>query len=88
MTINITQARNKLLAMPKELAQGGPHVAEVTHRGKAVLAILPYELYESIMETMEILSDPGLMSQLRRSVDELRRGKTIPWDQAKRNVGL
>ncbi len=86
--INITQARNKLLSLPLALNAGGPHALEVTQRGKTVLAILPYELYESIMETLEVLSDPELLRHLRQSVKEMRAGKTIPWDTAKRSLGL
>src|SRR6266853_37518 len=32
---------------------------KITRRGKPVLAVLSWDLYESVVETMEIMSDPG-----------------------------
>jgi len=51
----------------------------VTKRGKPALAILPWELYESIAETLEILEDKDLMAVLRRGIAEVESGKGIPW---------
>ncbi len=31
---------------------------KITRRGKPVLAVLSWDLYESVIETMEIMSDP------------------------------
>ncbi|NLE08577.1 MAG: type II toxin-antitoxin system Phd/YefM family antitoxin, partial [Dehalococcoidales bacterium] len=42
--------------------------------------------YQSIQETLEILSDTEAVEQLRESIREVREGKTIPWDEAKKRV--
>ena len=60
----------------------------MTRRGKPVLAILPWEEYEAIMETLEIVSDRDLMASLNQSIKEMKRGKRIPWERAKRKLGL
>ncbi len=60
----------------------------VTKRGEPVLALLPHEFYESLVETLEILGDEVLMQSLRQSLKEARGGKTIPWEKAKRDLGL
>jgi PHD/YefM family antitoxin component YafN of YafNO toxin-antitoxin module len=59
----------------------------VTRRGKPVLAILPWELYESVMETLEILGDADLMRQVRQGLKEAREGKGQPWNSARRRLG-
>jgi PHD/YefM family antitoxin component YafN of YafNO toxin-antitoxin module len=60
----------------------------VTRRGKPVLAILPWEEYEALVETLEIMADENLMAALRQSLKEAQRGKLIPWEGVKRKLQL
>lgn len=39
--------------------------------------------YQAILETLEILNDDEAVEGLRRSIKEVKEGKTIPWSQAK-----
>lgn len=87
-TLSVTQARSKLLSLARELGSKGCEAVEVTHRGKPVLAIMPIELYDALMETMEVLADGEQSELLRRSLDELRRGKALPWDKAKKGLDI
>lgn len=86
-TIPITEARDKLTSLPDRLAKE-PSALAVTRRGKPVLALMPWDLYESIVETLEILGDKKLTADLRKGIKEVDKGKEIPWDQAKRKLGL
>ena len=85
--ISITAARHELTSLPERLAEQPGAVAE-TRRGKPVLAILPWELYESIVETLEILGDDALMDALRKGVQELQEGRGVAWEDAKRALDL
>jgi antitoxin YefM len=58
----------------------------VTRRGVPVLAILNAELFETIMETLEIMGDPEQMKALQKGIKEMKEGKTIPWDEARRRL--
>lgn len=83
-TIPIVEARKIFTSLPEELQRGHePEVATITRRGKPVLAVMPWNLYESLVETMEILGDEELMRGLRRSFQEAAEGKTIPWETVK-----
>ena len=83
----ITEARHELTSLPDRL--GGSHeTVTVTRRGKPVLAILPWEEYEALVETLEVMSDGELMASLREGIKEARQGKLIPWERAKRKLGL
>lgn len=87
--LTITQARAKLLLIPKKLAKNETNKSlTITRRGKPVLAIVEWDLYESLLETLEVMADPGLLAILRRSIKEAKAGKTIPWNTAKRRLGL
>ena len=45
-----------------------------------------YGMYESIMESLEIMSDPALMAQLRQSLQEAQSGAVIGLDQVEREL--
>jgi len=88
-TMPIVEARNKLTSLPEEFARE-PEVGAVavTRRGKPVLAVMPWDLYEAIIETLEVLGDKDLMAALRQGVQEALEGKTIPWDDVKADLRL
>lgn len=88
-TMPIIEARNKLTTLPEEFHKDPQLGAvEVTRRGKPVLAILPWELYESLLETMDILSDEDLMNSLRKSLQQAKEGHLIPWQKVKEELSL
>lgn len=82
----ITAARQELTELPDRLARE-PGAIAVTRRGAPVLAIMPWELYESLAETLDILGDQQLMTVLRQGIKEVEAGKGIPWEQAKKRLG-
>ena len=82
--IPITQARHELSRFPEEFAANDASDAiAITRRGKPVLAVLPWDLYDSLVETLEILGDEDLMAALRQSIKEMESEKLIPWDEAR-----
>ncbi len=80
--ISITEAREVLTRLPQRLAEGNQAIA-LTRRGKPVMALMSWDLYQSIIETLEIMGDPDLMSALRQSIKEADEGKVIPWETVK-----
>ncbi|HYV40881.1 MAG TPA: type II toxin-antitoxin system prevent-host-death family antitoxin [Thermoanaerobaculia bacterium] len=88
-TLSMMEARAKLTGLPEEF-QRNPETGAVTvtRRGKPVLAVMPWELYDSMVETLEILSDEKLMRALRKSLREVRKGKTLSTAEVRRRLGL
>lgn len=83
-TIPIIQARNQLTSLPEQFdREPEPEAVAVTRRGKPVLAILPWELYEAVLETLEVLSDEAAMALLRQSIREADEGELVSWDVVK-----
>ena len=74
--MSITDARNKLTQLPESLSTS-PGVIPLTRRGRPVMALMSWELYESLTDTLEVMSDPGLMAQLRQSIQDIRENKTV-----------
>ena len=80
--LNMVDARRGLTKLPERL-EARPATVAVTRRGKPVLAIMAWDDYEAILETLEVLSDDEATEQLRHSIQEVKEGKTIPWEEAK-----
>jgi antitoxin YefM len=63
----------------------------VTQHGRPALAVLPWEYYESLMETLEIMGDEEAMAAIRRfqrgtaSREEI---KTYSLEQIKQELGV
>ena len=80
--IPIVQARAMLTQLPERLSAENRAVA-LTRHGKPVLAVMPWDLFESIMETMEIMGDADMMAALRQGIEDVREGNLIPLEQVK-----
>lgn len=81
-SIPITKARSQISRLPEQFAaEDAPKAVAITRRGKPVLAIMPWDLYDGLVETLEILGDEKLMAALRQSLKEIEEGKLIPWDE-------
>ena len=88
-TLTITETRSQLLELAEQLNRPpATETVTVTKRGKPVLAVLPHEFYESLMETLEVLADATLVQALRRSLKEVQTGQTIPWEKVKQDLRL
>lgn len=86
-TLPMMEARRKLTSLPEELeGRMEDNAVAVTRRGKPVLAIMSWELFEAIYETLEIMGDEQLMTSLRQGIREVREGKTVSWDVAKKEI--
>jgi len=86
ITLPIAQARIQLTRLPRQLHD--KDTVTITNRGKPVLAVIPWELFESITETLEIMGDSTLINLVRQGVKDLKQGKGISWEKAKRQIGL
>ena len=42
---------------------------------------IPKDKYESMEETLDILSDPKLLKDIREGIDDIRKGKTVSLDK-------
>lgn len=83
--LTITETRKQLLELPEQL-EDEPII--ITKHGKPTMVALGYEQFESLMETLEVLSDPELMATLRQSMIQAQNGETIALDDAIANLGF
>ena len=84
--MTMTEFRERVTRIPEELTREGWTSLAVTRRGRPVLAVIPWELYEGILETIEILGDPELMAGLRESIEDMKAGRTVSMEEMWREL--
>jgi PHD/YefM family antitoxin component YafN of YafNO toxin-antitoxin module len=82
--LTITEAQQQLPELSDELVD---EPAIITKDGKPVLIALSLQQFESLLETMEILSDREFMAQLREGIRQADAGETITLEQLKAELG-
>src|SRR6266481_6943908 len=92
--LSISEAQRELTRLPEQFEEE-PEAVIVTRYGKPVMAILPFNTYKSLLETiealqetLEILQDEELITTFRESVKALQSGEVVDWEDAKRELGL
>jgi antitoxin YefM len=83
--LTITEAQQQLPELPDELAV---EPAIITKDGKPVMIALSLQQFESLLETLEILSDREFMAQLREGIRQADTGETISLEQLKAELGF
>jgi PHD/YefM family antitoxin component YafN of YafNO toxin-antitoxin module len=84
--LTISEARRALLDLHEKLARVPERALMITRRGQPVLAVLPWEFYESIIETRDILGDAEMVKALRASLEDLDRGRVVTNAEAKKRL--
>ena len=79
-TVPLAEARANLSRLVDEAVRTHERV-EVTRQGRRAVVILSAEDYDSIMETLDILSDQELMREIRAAEAEAERGEVYTLDE-------
>ena len=82
-TMTISDARKKLTSLDLNREE----TVAVTSRGKRVYALMAWDVYESLSETLDILSDPDLVEQLQQSMKEADQGELVSHEEVMRELG-
>ena len=82
----ITEARKKFMKLPDQAA--GDQVIAVTRRNREVMAVMSWEMYEGLLETIEVLSDGELMNNVRKGVEDIKAGRIRSLSEAYERLGL
>ncbi|MCZ7585039.1 MAG: type II toxin-antitoxin system Phd/YefM family antitoxin [Deltaproteobacteria bacterium] len=85
--MSITEARKKLTTLRERMRKSRSEVI-ITRRGKPVLAVLPYDYFDSLMETLEIMGDPEMMAAIRQSEEDIKAGRVYSSEEVRKELGL
>ena len=76
MTVTATEARQNLFQLVKRSVRGHVPIRIASKEGDAVL--ISEEDYESLLETLELLSLPGMRKSIEEARADIRAGRTKP----------
>ena len=79
-TLPITEARANLPQVVRAAHERFDRTI-ITTNGKPSAVIMSYDEYESWEETLEILSDPQAMADLREAAESVSKGKTFSFEE-------
>lgn len=84
--LNITVAKQKLL----ELARRNKELGEcfiLIKNGEPISALLPFEEYESLLETLDILEEePNILALLKKAETDIKDHKFKVWPGSKKRT--
>ena len=78
--IPVTKAKSALLDIIRKIESSDDAIA-ITKNGVPEAVLLSMSKFESLMETLEILSDEKAMKSIRKSIREARDGKWLDFDK-------
>ncbi|MFH0765696.1 MAG: type II toxin-antitoxin system prevent-host-death family antitoxin [Calditrichota bacterium] len=82
-TRTIKDTRDRLNELIDEAEK---EVVQIRRNRKPVAAVMSWEAYESLMETLEILSDPEAMEAIRDSEEDIAAGRVHDWEEVKKEL--
>lgn len=74
--IPVTKAKTRLLHMIRDFDDREDTIA-ITKNGVPKAVIMSMDQYESIRETMEIMTNKDIMKQIWASMEDVRKNKTL-----------
>ena len=75
----LTEARNRLSEIVEDVTSTGSEFV-ISRHGRPAAVVIGYEEYESLLETLNILSDADTMSALAEAEADLAAGNLTPLD--------
>jgi len=81
-------ARAKLTGLNRQLMKHPGTVVRITHRGKPAMTLLSSELYDTLVETLEVMSDPRAAEALRKSLADIEAGRVHTLAEVASRLGL
>jgi antitoxin YefM len=78
-TLTATDARREFFDIVKG-ATDKHQIYRIDHRHGSVV-LMAEDDYDSMIETMELLSTPGFRQSLKRSVQQMQNGETVSFDE-------
>lgn len=87
ITVSATTARKNLYDLIDEVSASGKRVG-ITKKGETKAVLVSQEGWDAMMVTLETLSDPELMEQIRQSDKDIKAGRYVTLEQLEKELGF
>jgi prevent-host-death family protein len=82
--MTITETRKKITSLEDTI--GYDDTISITNHGKEVFALMKWDTYESIEETLEILSDEKMFSDLKKGITQVKNNELVDFEDFKKSL--
>jgi prevent-host-death family protein len=79
-TVPVREFRSNLSELLSDVADRRDHVL-VTRNGRPAAVLVPFDEYESLEETAELLSEPASLEAIEEGLSEQARGDTVTLEE-------
>jgi PHD/YefM family antitoxin component YafN of YafNO toxin-antitoxin module len=86
--IALMKARDRLTGLRRELQRDPKKVVRITHRGKPAMTLMSTDLYDTLVETLDAMSDQTTLDALRKSLRDIESGRVHTLDEVAARLGL
>ena len=82
-TITATEARHNFADLLREAES---EVVQITQHNKPTAAVMSWEIYETLLETLEILIDPNTYSNIRAGIYDIDANRMTKWEEVRSRI--
>ena len=79
-TLALSEVKAKLSKLVDEVESRDERIV-ITRKGRPAAVLISQDDLDSWQETLEITSDPALMTQIRRAIRQMERGQTKSYEE-------
>ena len=84
--LSISETRKRITSLEDDLSFND--TISVTNHGKEVFALLRWDTYESIAETLDIISDEALYADLKIGIKQFENNSLIDFEDFKKSLNV
>ena len=87
-TVTATELHDRTAELTEQAMSDPERPIVVEKHGKPAVVLVDARYFEGLLETLDLLSDPDAMKQLRRGLADERAGRLIPHEKLMKELGL
>jgi len=84
--MSISETRRRITSLEDDLSF--EDTISITNHGKEVFALLRWDTYESIAETLDIISDDKLFNELKVGLRQIENKELVEFEDFKKSINV
>ena len=84
--LSISETRKRITSLEDDLSFND--TISITNHGKEIFALLRWDTYESIAETLDIISDETLYDDLKIGIKQFENNSLIDFEDFKKSLNV
>ena len=86
-TVSATTARANFYDLLDEVATSGKRVG-ITNKGETKAILISSVELASWEATLDVMSDPKLVRGIKKGLEDIKKGRVVPWEEVKKKAGI